>query len=101
MRTAFLILCSLVLASCSTTRPPITAHRPGEMFRDCTDCPQMVVVPGGSFTMGSPVTEPGRFDDDGLGAQPVFSRMNLYPDDVARLLGKRAEVAAVVESMTV
>ena len=26
-------------------------------FRDCKDCPDMVVVPAGSFTMGSPNTE--------------------------------------------
>lgn len=27
--------------------------RPGRTFRDCADCPEMVVVPPGSFTMGS------------------------------------------------
>lgn len=26
----------------------------GSAFRDCADCPEMVVVPGGSFRMGSP-----------------------------------------------
>jgi len=26
----------------------------GDEFRDCEDCPLMVVVPAGSFTMGSP-----------------------------------------------
>lgn len=31
----------------------LTAPRAGEVFRDCTDCPEMVVIPGGSFTMGS------------------------------------------------
>lgn len=32
-----------------------------ESFRDCaTDCPEMVVVPSGSFMMGSPEDEPGR-----------------------------------------
>lgn len=29
---------------------------PGEGFRDCTDCPEMVVIPPGSFMMGSEVT---------------------------------------------
>ena len=33
-------------------------------FRDCAKCPQMVVVPSGSFTMGSPPGEKGR-DDEG------------------------------------
>ncbi len=26
--------------------------RPGEVFRDCADCPEMVVIPAGSFRMG-------------------------------------------------
>jgi formylglycine-generating enzyme required for sulfatase activity len=29
------------------------AAKPGKMFRDCRECPEMVVIPGGSFTMGS------------------------------------------------
>jgi formylglycine-generating enzyme required for sulfatase activity len=32
----------------------------GERFRDCPDCPEMVVVPDGAFTMGSPADEPER-----------------------------------------
>jgi formylglycine-generating enzyme required for sulfatase activity len=32
----------------------------GQVFRDCDQCPEMVVVPGGSFMMGSPETETGR-----------------------------------------
>jgi formylglycine-generating enzyme required for sulfatase activity/TPR repeat protein len=33
-------------------------------FRDCADCPEMVVVPAGGFTMGSPSSEPGRWDNE-------------------------------------
>jgi formylglycine-generating enzyme required for sulfatase activity len=29
-------------------------------FSDCRDCPPMVIIPGGTFTMGSPPTEPER-----------------------------------------
>ena len=37
------------------------ALRPGDSFRECAnDCPEMVVVPAGEFTMGSPATEKGR-----------------------------------------
>lgn len=31
--------------------------KPGQVFRDCADCPEMVVIPGGRFTMGSTVSE--------------------------------------------
>jgi len=35
--------------------------KPGQSFKDCaTDCPEMVVIPAGSFAMGSPQAEPGR-----------------------------------------
>jgi len=29
---------------------------PGSVFRDCADCPEMVVIPEGTFAMGSPAT---------------------------------------------
>src|SRR6185312_12020010 len=34
-------------------------------FRECPDCPVMVGIPAGSFVMGSPANEPGRFDAEG------------------------------------
>ncbi len=34
--------------------------RSGESFKDCADCPSMVVVPSGDFSMGSPAEELGR-----------------------------------------
>jgi formylglycine-generating enzyme required for sulfatase activity len=38
--------------------PPAAVQRaPGSVFRDCPDCPEMVVVPAGSFTMGSSAEE--------------------------------------------
>jgi len=30
-----------------------TAPHSGCVFKDCPDCPEMVVIPAGSFTMGS------------------------------------------------
>jgi formylglycine-generating enzyme required for sulfatase activity len=39
--------------------------KPGETFRDCSVCPEMVVIPAGSFQMGSPDDEKGRNSDEG------------------------------------
>jgi formylglycine-generating enzyme required for sulfatase activity len=36
------------------------ALKPADSFRECDGCPEMVVVPAGSFTMGSPDSEKGR-----------------------------------------
>lgn len=36
----------------------------GEVLRDCSGCPEMVVIPAGSFVMGSPQYESGRSDDE-------------------------------------
>jgi formylglycine-generating enzyme required for sulfatase activity len=55
-------------------RDPAADVTPGSdrSFRDtlangqpCPKCPEMVVVPAGSFMMGSPSTEQGRFDNEG------------------------------------
>ena len=37
----------------------------GDTFRDCAECPEMVVLPSGSFSMGSPSSEEGRWDNEG------------------------------------
>ncbi len=37
----------------------------GDMFQDCTDCPEMLVVPAGTFMMGSPADEAERLDNEG------------------------------------
>jgi formylglycine-generating enzyme required for sulfatase activity len=35
----------------------LAVPKPGTVFRDCPDCPEMIVIPAGSFTMGSPESE--------------------------------------------
>ena len=37
----------------------------GSVFRDCAECPEMVVVPAGSYRMGSPMDEAERDADEG------------------------------------
>ena len=38
---------------------------PGSRFQDCPKCPQMVVLPAGSYRMGSPLWEGGRRKNEG------------------------------------
>jgi formylglycine-generating enzyme required for sulfatase activity len=48
------------------------ALKPLASFRECAkDCPEMIVIPAGSFMMGSLPTEKGRYndEDDGSGRQ--------------------------------
>ena len=46
----------------------------GKKFRDCAGCPEMVVVPSGSFEMGSPDSESGRYHDEGPVHRVEFGR---------------------------
>ena len=36
-----------------------------ETFKDCAECPEMVLIPAGEFVMGSPESEEERQDDEG------------------------------------
>ena len=47
----------------------------GTKFRDCPECPELVVVPPGSFMMGSPSGEAGRGSNEG----PVHEVRIGYP----------------------
>jgi formylglycine-generating enzyme required for sulfatase activity len=38
---------------------------PENVFRDCPDCPQMVVVPAGSLMIGSAEGESGHLEEEG------------------------------------
>ena len=48
--------------------------KPGTVFQDCKDCPQMVVLPAGSFMMGTPDDEVGREPDEGPMHSVTFSK---------------------------
>ena len=49
----------------SALHPHEDSFVPGAVFRDCDDCPEMVVVPAGTFLMGSSASEVGRAQDEG------------------------------------
>lgn len=56
------ILCAAVISSAAQQspqpdRPAAGSYRVGDFFSDCDGCPRMVVVPAGSFQMGSTAGE--------------------------------------------
>jgi hypothetical protein len=67
------------------------AATPGRVFRDCANCPEMVVVPAGRFTIGSPTNEPERLDGKDQLAVTIAK-----PFAVGRYAVTRSEFAAFV-----
>lgn len=55
------LICSLIAALLPSVMPgealAVKSDGGVKTFRDCPDCPEMVVIPGGSFTMGSSAVE--------------------------------------------
>ena len=43
---------------------PATERAPGTQFRECDECPVMIVVPGGTFIVGKKMAADGRREDD-------------------------------------
>ena len=66
----------------------------GDVFRDCQTCPEMVVVPAGSFLMGSPPTEEGHHDSQG----PQHRVTIADPFAVGKYEVKRSEYAEFVQA---
>ena len=46
------------------SEPIAAGYHPGDVFRDCSTCPEMVVMPPGSFQMGSSESELAHLIDD-------------------------------------
>jgi formylglycine-generating enzyme required for sulfatase activity len=67
----------------------------GEPFRDLDGGPEMVVVRAGSFMMGSPETEPGRFENEGPRHKVTIAR----PFAVGRYAVTRGQFTAFVKAM--
>jgi formylglycine-generating enzyme required for sulfatase activity len=58
LATAAVLLSTFVFTGCATAPP----REAGSRFRDCADCPEMVVIPSGSFAMGFEGGEPERYE---------------------------------------
>ena len=48
----------------SSAAPAPLVRKAGDIFRDCAGCPEMIVVPGGSFSMGAAPKEKGRLPNE-------------------------------------
>ena len=61
LRLSSIALLALALVSLASPldadAQTVSAGKAGSTFRDCTDCPEMVSIPAGSFMMGSPESE--------------------------------------------
>lgn len=53
------LIATALLAGGAQAQPAERSPKAGDAFRDCVDCPQMVVIPAGHFEMGAPNAEPG------------------------------------------
>jgi formylglycine-generating enzyme required for sulfatase activity len=72
--------------------PVVERNLPSGPFSECENCPSMIAVQPGSYSMGSAVTEPGRRDSEG----PVNVTI-AYPLGVGRFEVTRDQFAAFVE----
>src|SRR5712691_11516373 len=89
------LVSALALLSCTLSAPalaqgpspaqaPLPAHvlspeqeralKPKDSFKECDNCPEMVVVPAGSFAIGSPESERGREKHESPQHDVTFSR---------------------------
>ena len=65
-RLLLIILVGVVASAASSLSPDAErALKPGATLKECDQCPEMAVVPAGSFMMGSPASEAGRHDNEG------------------------------------
>lgn len=59
-----------------------SVYVPGYSFRDCENCPEMVVLAGGLFTMGSPANEAGRNRDEGPQREVSIARFAIGKTEI-------------------
>ncbi len=64
--------------------------KPGDTFRDCETCPELVVIPAGRFSMGTSGADPARSPDEA----PQHQVTLLRPFAVGRFEVTRGEYAA-------
>ncbi len=92
-------------AAAPSTASDATSPTRGQAFRDCPDCPEMVVIPSGTFTMGSPEDEKDRSSVEGpqhtvtIGRRFAVAKYPVTRGEFAafvRETGRRADGGCVV-----
>jgi formylglycine-generating enzyme required for sulfatase activity/class 3 adenylate cyclase len=77
----------------------LRAHPSITKFRDCPECPEMVVIPAGSFTMGIPQNEVDRYGIPlGIGA-PLHSVRIARPFAIGEFLVTSKQYATFAEEI--
>src|ERR1051326_1385323 len=76
---SFLFLAALASLARADDATPLSktqeqALKARDVFRECASCPEMVLVPAGEFTMGSPPGENDRSPEEGPQRTVAFAR---------------------------
>jgi formylglycine-generating enzyme required for sulfatase activity len=101
MKRSILALASMLLMAHGMATAQSLASKPGTVFRDCRGCPEMVVVPAGSFVMGSSDAETlreGMQPEARVREQPVHTVNLGKPFAVGKFELTRGEYAAFAEA---
>jgi formylglycine-generating enzyme required for sulfatase activity len=60
----FLFIAALTATTSFAQTKNISSFKSGHAFSDCKDCPEMVIIPAGSFMMGAKENEPGSYPEE-------------------------------------
>lgn len=86
----YLLACLSLAQHAEATEMP----EPGSVFKDCPNCPEMVVLPAGSYIMGTPEDEFGRQADEGPLHKVTFAR----PFAISRFQVTAGELDAYIKA---
>ncbi len=76
------------------TAPSTVKYEPGQRLRDCETCPELVVIPPGNFTRGSPDSEKERQTSEGpqqivgIGYPLAVGRYEVTFDEFGEFIGE-------------
>ncbi|MBD8496114.1 formylglycine-generating enzyme family protein [Pseudomonas syringae] len=91
---SFTLMCSTACLALSLSSPAAEEQPPGTVFKDCKDCPEMVVLPAGRYVMGTPDEELGRQPDEGPQHTVTFAR----PFAISRFQVTAGELDAYIKA---